>query len=158
MHSIPRLRFAGLFAATSLALAANGAVAPSAHADSYYCWASQCNGHDPYAEKCFDGKVINYTNITGYEVDDVYSAGCNANWAQVKAAKAEPFFIANTKGNKASYTSAAGGVLSWSNMVDGSVTTIACLEVPQFDDWAYDAIWARDNGTNGYNTNYPYCG
>lgn len=130
----------------------------TAHADSGYgyCWQSTCNGKDPVNQDC----TANTVNVKTYtegsdEIDLRYSPDCDSNWVRVLTTTAEPFFVENSKGNIARYTSVPGA-FSWSNMVDGSVHAWGCLQIPITDMQGYTAIWASDNLTGG-EAQYPNC-
>jgi hypothetical protein len=147
---------------TAAAILAGAAVmAPSAHADTGYgyCQAAACNGKDPVAENCQANAytVSSYSaTVPGYgtyTIDLRYSPDCEANWARVVTATAEPFCVQDSLGDLQGYTSAAGGVTSWTNMVNGTVHDSAYLYYPNPD---VPVIEVDDQSPwHGYVTNAP---
>jgi uncharacterized membrane protein len=144
----PSLIAARLFAILAI-LAGSVIATSSAHADSGYgyCWQSGCNGQDPVQENC-DVNAITLGNVDydGYTLQLRYSPDCDAKWVRVLTPTAEPFQVANSNGDVASYTSVPYS-WSWSNMVNGYYHGWGCLGMP--DVGGLDAIWASDQQQNG---------
>jgi hypothetical protein len=146
--------------ATAAILAGAAIMAPSAHADTGYgyCQAAACNGKDPVAENCQVNAYQVSSNEVGvpgygtYTVELIYSPDCEANWARVVTATAESFCVVDSLGDIQSYTSAPGGVPSWTNMVNGTVHDTAYLYNPNPNE---PAIYADDTPSHGEGTYAP---
>ena len=153
-------RIARAIVILSLLIGASATVSSPAHADSGYgnCWQSSCNGKDPVNEYC-DINAVTLSSISegGYEIDLRYSPDCDSNWVRVVTATGEPFFVKNSNGDTAKYTSAAH-LSSWSNMVNGYYHAWGCLRVPaSTNDSGDTALWVSDTGNNGEAYRYPTC-
>jgi hypothetical protein len=165
MSLLSRKRIPLIIATVPLMVGA-AALAPSvAHADTGYgyCQASGCNGKDPVQENCqvnavtVSSETYAYPGGGTYEVDLRYSPDCEANWARVESATSVKFCVKDGSGYKQTYTSAAGGVTSWTNMVDGSSSgDIAYLKLPSPTDALGETVlWADDAPSEGEGSNYP---
>ncbi|HEY4852520.1 MAG TPA: hypothetical protein VII22_17175 [Streptosporangiaceae bacterium] len=137
---VPRRPIGMLAAASIIAATAVTATAGPASADPRPprpCYASSCNGMNPYGNAAVCGSSDWYNNVWvsppsgigpgSEQVRLYYSPYCNSNWAVYGGFNVDEVYVHNTRGNYG--WDIVGGPWGYTQMVDGSVAAQGVIHV-----------------------------